>query len=302
MARSVTSMAAGRSNRRYVVLAVVLALLSAVLVYATLSRAGGESGSGAGEVQTVVVAKEAIPARSEITSSMVALRQVAINARADQALSSTDDVVGRVTRYPVAANEQILTSKIVSPELPLEGDALSYIIPEGMRAVSISTNQVLSAGGLILPGDYVDILGVFNVEVSTEAPTSPEQSAYYFSMIGGEKETLESFYVWTILQNVEVVAVAQTIVDVVPVVGEEDGEAVSAETQRTRNTEDEPLPDAVTITMLVTPEQAELLFLAELNGTLRAVVRGFGDSEEQDIRPVTELELLPSDLPLPYAP
>ena len=56
MARSVTSMAAGRSNRRYVVLAVVLALLSAVLVYATLSRAGGESGSGAGEVQTVVVA------------------------------------------------------------------------------------------------------------------------------------------------------------------------------------------------------------------------------------------------------
>jgi pilus assembly protein CpaB len=302
MARSVTSMAAGRNNRRYVVLAVVLALLSAVLVYATLSRAGDDGGLGSGDVQTVVVAKEAIPARTEITSSMVELRQVPINARGDQALVSTDDVVGKATRYPVAANEQILASKIVSPELPTEGKALSFVVPEGKRAISISISQVVSAGGLILPGDYVDILGVFNVEVSAAPPSSPGQPVYSFSMIGGEKETLESFYVSTILQNVEVLAVAQTIVDVVPVVGEENGETVSAESQRARNTEEEPLPDATTITLLVTPEQAELLFLAESNGTLRAVVRGFGDSEQMDVRPVTELELLPPDLPLPYAP
>lgn len=281
MARSLTGKTAGRTNRHYLVLAVVLALLSAVLVYAAISRVDEEdSGSSPVSVTTVVVAKEAIPARTEILDSMVELRQVPINARSDLALDSMEEAVGRVTRYPVAANEQILSSKVVTTEIPAGGEALSFVIPEGMRAISISTNQVLSAGGLILPGDYADILGVFDLE--TQA--------------GNDTETRDAFYVQTILQNVEVLAVAQTIVDVVPVVGEENGEATSAESQRVRNTEEEPLPDATTVTLLVTPEQAELLFLAESNGTLRAVLRGFGDAEEQEVRPITELELIPPDL------
>jgi pilus assembly protein CpaB len=282
MARSLTGRAAGRTNRHYLVLAVVLALLSAVLVYVAISRVDEEDSGGLVSVTTVVVAKEAIPARTEILGSMVELRQVPINARSDLALGSMEEVVGRVTRYPVAANEQILSSKVVTSEVPVEGEALSFVIPEGMRAVSISTNQVLSAGGLILPGDYVDVLGVFDLE--TQA--------------GQDTETRDAFYVQTILQNVEVLAVAQTIVDVVPAVGEENGEAASAQSQRVRNTEEEPLPDATTVTLLVTPEQAELLFLAESNGTLRAVLRGFGDAEEQEVRPITELELVPPDLPL----
>jgi len=268
------------------VLAVVLALLSAVLVYAAISRVDeGDSGSPV-SVTTVVVAKEAIPARTEILGSMVELRQVPINARSDLALGGIEEAVGKVTRYPFAANEQVLSSKIVASDVPAGGEALSFVIPEGMRAVSISTNQVLSAGGLILPGDYVDILGVFDLE----------------TQVGDETENRAAFYVQTILQNVEVLAVAQTIVDVVPAIGEEDGEATSAQSQRARNTEEEPLPDATTVTLLATPEQAELLFLAESNGTLRAVLRGFGDAEEQEVRPITELELVPPDLPLPPQP
>jgi pilus assembly protein CpaB len=277
MARSVTSMAAGRSNRRYVVLAVVLALLSAVLVYAALSRTGDGSGLGADEAQTVVVAKEAIPARSEITGSMVELRQVPINARGDQALTSVDDVVGKVTRYPIAANEQVLASKVVSPELPAEGEALTYVVPEGMRAISIQASQVLSAGGLILPGDYVDILW----DYPREGATVP-------------------LFTRTVLQNIEVAAVAQTLVDVVPAMaGEEDGEPVSSEStapQRARNSEAEPQPDAVTMTLLVTPHQAEILFLAEETGALRAVLRSFSDGAEVDVPVVTLLELLPLDM------
>ncbi len=286
MARSPTGRAAGKSNRHYLVLAVVLALLSAVLVYVAISRVDKkEEGGTTVSVATVVVAKEAIPARTEILGSMVELRQVPINARSDLALDTTDEAVGKVTRYPIAANEQILSSKVIAAEFSAGGEALSFIIPEGMRAISISTNQVLSAGGLILPGDYVDILGVFDLEAGS----------------GGETGTRDAYFVQTILQNVEVLAVAQTIVDVAPVVGEENGEATSAtsaETQRARNSEDEPLPDATTVTLLATPEQAELLFLAESNGTLRAVVRGFGDAEELEVRPVTELELIPPDLPM----
>jgi pilus assembly protein CpaB len=276
MARSVTSMTSGRTGRRYVVLALVLALLSAALVYAALSRTGEESGAGAGDKQTVVVAKEAIPARSEIVGSMVELRQVPINAAGDQALASLDAVVGRVTRYPISANEQLLASKIVSPDLPLEGEALSYVVPEGMRAVSITASQVLSAGGLVLPGDYVDILWDY-----------PQKGATV------------PLFARTIVQNVEVAAVAQTLVDVVPSeVEEENGEPVSTGStapQRARNSEAEPQPEAVTLTLLVTPHQAQTLFLAEETGGLRAVLRSFSDGAEVDVPVVTLLELLPLD-------
>jgi pilus assembly protein CpaB len=164
-------------------------------------------------------------------------------------------------------------------------DALAFVIPQGMRAISIKADQVLSAGGLVLPGDYVDILGVFNVE---------DQKG----------EEREAYLVRTILQNVEVLAVAQTIADVPP--AEEDGadggeNAASTQEQRARGSEAEPNPEATTRTLLVQPEQAEWLFLAEANGTLRAIVRGFGDSDALDVRPIIETELLPSGFVPPPA-
>jgi Flp pilus assembly protein CpaB len=90
-------------------------------------------------------------------------------------LTSIDDVVGKVTRYPVAADEQVTPSKIVSVDSDENVDSLSFAVPEGMRAISISADQVLSAGGLVLPGDYVDIIAVFNVKNAQgdeEKPTS----------------------------------------------------------------------------------------------------------------------------------
>src|SRR5690606_8673659 len=72
--------------------------------------------------------------------------------------------------------------------------ALSYTIPAGKRAFSIETSSLASAGGLVLPGDYIDILAVYEVGA-------------------GDDESIA--VVQTILQNVEVLAVAQTIVDTV---------------------------------------------------------------------------------------
>ena len=75
---------------------------------------------------------------------------------------------------------------------------LTYIVPEGMRAVAVNTKQVISAGGLVLPGDYVDV--IFVAEVKTDLPPPLDRS--HISQ--------------TILQNMEVLAVEQTVEDVVP--------------------------------------------------------------------------------------
>ena len=292
MAKSITA-AGGTTGRRMLLLALVAGIVAAILVYVALTRESGgssEGASGAASVVPVVVAKQDIPARTKITSSMVEVRQIGLDDRSELAFTDLSDVVGRVTRVSIATKEQVLSAKVVALAGVAEtGDTLSFIIPDGRRAISIGVSEVVSSGGLVLPGDYVDVIGVFDVE---------------FRNAQGEKETQDKYFSRVILQNLEVLAVAQTLVDAPPEAGtatEEDSGATaeSSGTQRARNTEADPEPKAATVTLSVTGQEAQLLFLAEENGVLRLAVRAYVDAEVQDIPFVVETELIPPDLPSP---
>jgi pilus assembly protein CpaB len=277
MARGGAGGPAGRINRRFLMLALVSAALSAILVYVAISRNAGTTKEGESTETTAstVVAAVDIPARTQITDAMVELRDIPLSARSSSALSSLDDAVGMVTRYPIVAEEQVTSAKVVSLAAPQEADSLSFVVPQGMRAISIQADQVLSAGGLVLPGDYVDVMSI----IKGKNPDGSDVDAYV---------------VRTLLQNVEVLAVAQTLADTSPGSGEETS---SADGQNARASEAKPNPDATTLTLLVTPEQAEWLFLAEANGTLRAVVRAFGDADVTEVRPIYQTELYPGGAP-----
>jgi pilus assembly protein CpaB len=283
--------AAGSTNRRLLLLALVAGLVAAILVYAALSRSSESTGGAAGATSMVsaVVARQDIPARTKITSGMVEVRQVPTDTHSELAYTDLSQVVGQVTRYPIATNEELLSTKVVSlTSVANTGDSLSYVIPEGSRAISIEVTQVISSGGLVLPGDYVDIIGVFDVTFGS----------------GDQEITEERYFSRIILQNIEVLAVAQTVVDTVPEAGTTtgtDGETTTTDAsgQRVRNTEAEPEPKASTVTLSVTPQQAQLLFLAEENGVLRLAVRPYGDATVQDIPFVAETDLIPSNLPRP---
>ena len=293
MAKSITA-AGGTTGRRMLLLALVAGIVAAILVYVALTRESGgtsEGVSGAASVAPAVVAKQDIPARTKITSSMVEVRQIGLDDRSELAFTDLSDVVGRVTRVSIATKEQVLSAKVVALAGVAEtGDTLSFIIPDGRRAISIGVSEVVSSGGLVLPGDYVDVIGVFDVE---------------FRNAQGEKETQDKYFSRVILQNLEVLAVAQTLVDAPTEAGtptEEEGSGATAEssgTQRARNTEADPEPKAATVTLSVTGQEAQLLFLAEENGVLRLAVRAYGDAEVQDIPFVVETELIPPDLPSP---
>ena len=265
---------ASRINRRYLLLTIVFAALSAILVYAAVSRGGGTTKQAESATLTgsMVVAKADIPARTQITADMLTLEDVPVDVRPAAALTNIDDAVGKLTRYPISAGEELTASKIVSLQGSETTNSLSFDVPKGMRAISIQADQVISAGGLVLPGDYVDIMSVLN-------GIKPDGS------------TVENYVVKTILQNVQVLAVAQNVADV----------AAGADTSTTSGTADnshgsaaKPNPDATTLTILTTPEQSELLFLAESNGKLRAVVRGFGDADTTELPPIFQNELVPT--------
>jgi len=97
-----------------------------------------------------------------------------------------------------------------------------------------------------------------------------------------------------VLQNVQVLAVAQNIVDLVP-------EATpSANGQQARNTEGKTTPGAPTVTLALSPQDAEKIYLAEANAKLRFSLRAYGDGEQKPIDYVTKLDLVPPNLPNPF--
>ncbi len=55
----------------------------------------------------------------------------------------------------IEKNEPILRAKITGPG---QKATLSAVIQDGMRAVTIRTNDVEGVGGFVLPGDHVDVL------------------------------------------------------------------------------------------------------------------------------------------------
>ncbi len=259
MARIMSTTAVGRVNRRFLLLALILSILSGVLAYAAFSRSGEEGVSA--ENVPVLVARQAIPAGTRITAEMLQVQQIPASAVSDQALGSSELAVGKVARFPIAANEQVLLFKIVGTSVGAQ-DALTYVIEEGMRGVAINVGEVIGVGGLLLPGDHVDVLWV------------PFAGAPSF----------------TLLSDIEVTAVSQAILDVPAVAlglqgDETEGSAATAgaDGERIRASESEPQPDARTVTLMVSTEQINTLFCAETyalgnGGSIRLALRSFGDT------------------------
>jgi pilus assembly protein CpaB len=61
----------------------------------------------------------------------------------------------RIVLASIEKNEPILRTKITGPG---QKATLSAVIQDGMRAVTIRTNDVEGVGGFVLPGDHVDVL------------------------------------------------------------------------------------------------------------------------------------------------
>jgi len=261
MAQTMTGTAIGRVNRRFLLLAAILAVLFGVLAYVALSDSGGEGGTATGGEIPVVVARVPIPAGTTITESMVQVIDAPAVAVGDQAFSANEAVIGQVARFPIAANEQILVSKVVTGSGTLGGAVLSNLLEEGKRGMAIEVQAVINGGGLILPGDHVDVLWV---------PERVDQDLVGAGLVA---------------ENVEVVAVQQTLVDLPPTApGAQPEGATPAPGGRVRGSEASAVPEAATVVLLLTPDQAARVFCADVSpGQIRLAVRAFGDNTPSGI-------------------
>lgn len=265
---------------RILLLALVLGAVAAGLIVAYLSSrdSGGTTEEVAVPTLSVVVAAEDIAAGKEITGSMVELKALPETAVIDNAATDTTQVVGQTLRYPVAKGEQLSNLRLLDrPEV----QALSFQIPEGLRGFTIPVSVTDSPAALLVPGDFVDVLLSVDLEtlaleeapegaLAAEPPAPAAENELALEPISQPQAAV------TLLQNVQVLSVREVYVENgVPYEPSVRGE--------------QPDEENVTyVTLALSPEQTQLLWLASQDGDITLSLRAFGDDEIEELPPVTE--------------
>jgi pilus assembly protein CpaB len=80
-----------------------------------------------------------------------------------------EDVAGRIVLYPLSAGQPILERQLSAAG---SGSGLTVKIPEGMRAISLRSDDVVGVAGFLLPGTYVDVLVTYHAPNSADPITA----------------------------------------------------------------------------------------------------------------------------------
>ena len=276
MVGAIVGTSPARVNRLMFVAAALFAAIAAALVLVALQRQGNESAGGVLPTAPVVVAARDIPANTTLAPEMLAVKSLASDAVLGDAYASVEPLIGLATRFPVAKGEQLTPLKIGLNAIEDEDD-LALVLPAGKRGFAVEVTEGTGVGGLLLPGNVVDVIAVFDSGTT-----------------GIDKAV-------TLLQNVEVLAVAQEAQEPVPVLAQTsddrevgEGTAAGAGIRGQRPDDVERQPGARTVTLAVTPAEAQLLALAQENARLWLALRPLADTESESL---DEANLLPFQAP-----
>ena len=199
-----------------------------------------ENGAPQMLLEQVLVATNDIPLGTGINDSMVRWQDWPKDAVSSGFITKASDptalenIKGAIARSGFYQGEPLRETKLVRSDRGY----MSAILPSGQRAVATTISTATSAGGFILPNDHVDV-------IMTRRSKSDEG---------------ENFITETILQNIRVLAIDQTI-------EEKDGEAVVV---------------GETATLQLSPKQAEILTVAQqMADRLALALRSVSDSKTQ---------------------
>jgi len=152
------------SRSRVLATALCLGLVTAILVYAFLKS----QATRAGAQQSVVAAREDIPARTIIKQGMVEIKSFPRSALPPASSENVESVVGSVALTPIEAGKPISLRQVAPKGAAL---GLSYAVPPFMRAVTVAVDPIIGVAGFLKPGDHVDVVATFDVNRGTVTKT-----------------------------------------------------------------------------------------------------------------------------------
>lgn len=150
------------SPRKLLLLCGLAAVLVFLMIYFILSTAFSgkkEEQAAPAAMVPVIEASRDIEPQTVITEDMVKAVDVSSNLVPSGALTDKNAVVGKKAGTTILSGDVITARK-----LSQRAGGFVGLIPEGMRAVSFSVNDVTGVSGFAKPGDKVDILLVTSRE------------------------------------------------------------------------------------------------------------------------------------------
>lgn len=243
----------------------ILIVLGIVFVLAglglTVTWFGRGDSSNDGAIRTVkaqmseqikpamLIAKRPLPAGTLLRDSDMAWKEIAPGKVGPgvflRGRTSKEDLLGAITQRDFAEGDALRVKALVMPN---DRQFLAAVLKPGRRAVSISVNAPQSSSGLVLPGDYVDVILTQNFAV-------------------GDGGVPQRTVAETVLRKVRIIAVDRNL------------NKPSTVKDTVENVTD--VPDVPkTITLELTERQAQALFVATQLGSIQLSVHPLAASAE----------------------
>jgi pilus assembly protein CpaB len=135
-------------------LAIVLGLFAAIAAKNMIDKNKSQPSAVARYTQ-VVVAKDNIPAGSELRAEDLTVGKMAGDIPAEVIYGNPAEVVGRVLVASLVKGQPIM-EPVLAPKGT--GSGLQALVPMGMRAITIEVNDFSGVGGFLVPGCHVDVI------------------------------------------------------------------------------------------------------------------------------------------------
>ena len=162
------------------ILAIVLGVVAAKAAHDFVMK-NKNAGVPAGKFTKIVVAKADTQPGKELTAEDLTITQMEATAAPANAMTTTEEVVGRVTEMFMVKGQPVVESALAPKGA---GSGLQALVPSGMRAITIEVNEFSAVAGLLTPGCRVDIVATLQ---------------------GGENGQVAK----TVCQNIKVTAIGQ---------------------------------------------------------------------------------------------
>ncbi|HEY0795217.1 MAG TPA: Flp pilus assembly protein CpaB [Acidisarcina sp.] len=154
---------------RRITVALILALVvSGVFTY-WLSRKVGAHPAVAAVSVGYAAAGRALDAGELLKPESLRMVDWPVSVPLKGAFVKADDLVGRVVLFPLAEGEPVLERQLAEAG---SGAGLTGKIPQGMRAISLRSDEVVGVAGFLFPGTHVDVVVTYRSEKAPEPTTA----------------------------------------------------------------------------------------------------------------------------------
>jgi pilus assembly protein CpaB len=244
-------------------IALVCGLLAAILAWVWVGQQN-KPAVKAPETVEVPVPVKTIPAQVDLMPAMFKKAVIAEKGKIPtNAVLSDQDLIGRVSLSELPAGQPVRADQIAIRSKQL---GMAYSLAPGQRALSLSVDQIEAVADFVQPGNHVDLLVSFSR--------------------GGQ------FLVRTLVQDVLVLAMGSaTNAPAPPPPPAATGTAAGAAPEKPAEKAPPKRPE-IPCTLSVTPNQAQLIFLADVSGDIRFTLRPMGEKSVVPMAPSNSWSLI----------